>query len=137
MREKTAPRRSGRLHAEMNVTPLVDVTLVLLIIFMVMVPAITRPVDVPETAEPARIPENERQIRVVVFEPDLVGIGSLVLRYDQLQGELERIFEQRPEAEVVVMADEDLAYETVLSTLRACRDTGFASVGLAAERRKA
>ncbi|MBW3672389.1 MAG: biopolymer transporter ExbD [Acidobacteria bacterium] len=123
----------SRLFVEMNVTPFVDVALVLLIIFMVVTPAMIREVDVPVTLDPSTAPENERQIRILLFDPQMVVMNGRILRHDQLSTEL--FGGHDPASEVVVKASSTLSYGHVGSVLKACRDAGFENVVLVATRR--
>lgn len=124
---------SASLTAEINVTPLVDVCLVLLIIFMVVTPMIVHgvPVSLPKagTAEAlARQP-----LHVTLTADATVFVGSRVLRLDEVRGALEseRAVADRP---LVVRADKSVAYGEVAKLLARCREAGFSDVGLAAER---
>src|SRR5713101_8201350 len=81
------------LQADINVTPLVDVCLVLLIIFMVVTPIIVHgvPVELPDTKHAAAVGEAARQLPVTVKEDGTVYVDGIVLRREQVAGELERL----------------------------------------------
>lgn len=123
----------SRMFVEMNVTPFVDVALVLLIIFMVVTPSMIREVDVPVTLDPSTAPENERQVRILLFDSETVVMNGRVLRRDQLSTEL--LTGHDPVSEVVVKASSTLSYGDVGGVLKTCRDAGFENVVLVATRR--
>lgn len=128
--EKTAVR------SEINVTPLVDVCLVLLIIFMVVTPMLQKGVDValPETADPEQMPENEKQLEVSVKADGNVFIGQNWIPEENLPAMLEEIHSNNPDREVVVKGDKRLKYKEVRRVMRLLNEAGFTRVGLITER---
>ena len=122
----------GALQSEINVTPLVDVCLVLLIIFMVVTPMLQKgvPVNLPVTSNPEKTPDTEKQLQVSVKADGSIYLGPLVLREEQLNSELKAIFERTPDREIAVKGDRQVKYGVVVKVLRACRDAGFQNVGL-------
>jgi biopolymer transport protein TolR len=118
------------LQADINVTPLVDVCLVLLIIFMVITPMLVTGVNVrlPQTATADRLPKQPMEIAVKA--DGTIFFDAVVIRTEQLTSELARRHDQiaRP---VVVRADATLSYGEVVRVLDACRSAGFENVGLA------
>lgn len=123
------------LNSDINVTPLVDVCLVLLIIFMVVTPMLQKgvPVVLPKTDSPQKTPDTEKQLQISVKEDGTVYLGNLVVRKDQVQPELKTIFEKNPDREIAVKGDKRVKYGLVLDVLKACREVGFQDVGLIAE----
>lgn len=123
------------LTSDINVTPLVDVCLVLLIIFMVVTPLLQRgvPVNLPTTDAPQKTPDTEKQLQVSVKADGTVYLGPLVIRKDQLEGELRKIHEATPDREIAVKGDRLVKYGAVLDVLKACREVGFQNVGLIAQ----
>jgi biopolymer transport protein TolR len=118
------------LTSEINVTPLVDVCLVLLIIFMVVTPMIVTglPVDLPgaRTGDPlARQP-----LQITLTADGNAWIGDSVVRVDELASALQREDTSRS---VVLQADKSLLYGRVAEVLDGCRAAGFRDVGLAAQ----
>src|ERR687886_1371211 len=93
---------STGLNSEINVTPLVDVCLVLLIIFMVVTPMLQKgvPVNLPVTEEPERTPDTEKQLQISVKADGSVYLGSTVVRKEQVQSELENIHQRNPDREI-------------------------------------
>jgi biopolymer transport protein TolR len=123
------------LNADINVTPLVDVCLVLLIIFMVVTPMLQKgvPVNLPVTEEPERTPDTEKQLQISVKTDGTVYLGSTVVRKEQVQSELEQIHGRTPDREIAVKADRNAKYGAVIDVLKACREVGFNNVGLIAQ----
>src|SRR5229473_2340448 len=126
------------LNADINVTPLVDVCLVLLIIFMVVTPMLQKgvPVNLPVTEEPERTPDTEKQLQISVKADGSVYLGPNVVRKDQVQSELEQIHQRTPDREIAVKGDKLVKYGDVLDVLKACREVGFNNVGLIAQPKK-
>jgi biopolymer transport protein TolR len=127
------------LNADINVTPLVDVCLVLLIIFMVVTPMLQKgvPINLPVTEDPEKTPDTEKQLQISVKADGAVYLGSNVVRKDQVQAELENIHQHTPDREIAVKGDKQVKYGDVLDVLRACREVGFNDVGLIAQPKKA
>ena len=127
------------LNADINVTPLVDVCLVLLIIFMVVTPMLQKgvPVNLPVTEDPEKTPDTEKQLQISVKTNGAVYLGSTVVRKEQVQSELETIHQRTPDREIAVKGDKDVKYGAVIDVLKACREVGFNNVGLIAQPKKA
>ena len=126
------------LSSDINVTPMVDVCLVLLIIFMVVTPMLQKgiPVNLPVTKNPEKTPETERELHISVKADGSVYIGPLVVREDQLDSEIKSIYERTPDREISVKGDRSVDYGKVVRVLKACRDVGFADVGLISQPEK-
>jgi TolR protein len=123
------------LNSEINVTPLVDVCLVLLIIFMVVTPMLQKgiPVNLPVTEDPEKTPDTDKQLQISVKDDGTVYLGSTVVRKEQVQSELAQIHDKTPDREIAVKGDKKVPYGAVLDVLRACREVGFNNVGLIAQ----
>ena len=126
------------LNADINVTPLVDVCLVLLIIFMVVTPMLQKgvPVNLPVTENPDKTPDTEKQLLISVKADGSVYLGPNVVRKDQVETALKEIHERTPDREVAVKGDKLVKYGDVLDVLRALREVGFNDVGLIAQPKK-
>lgn len=127
------------LNSDINVTPLVDVCLVLLIIFMVVTPMLQKgvPVNLPVTEDPEKTPDTEKQLIISVKADGSVYIGPNIVRKEQVQSSLTDIHERTPDREVAVKGDKLVKYGDVLDVLKACREVGFNDVGLIAQPKKA
>ena len=95
------------VKSDINVTPLVDVCLVLLIIFMVVTPMLQagRAVQLPETDNPDKMPEGAKQLNVAIEADGSVFIGDKWVPNDQLLAAFQEIHERTPEKEVVIKGD--------------------------------
>ncbi len=131
-------QRTG-LTSDINVTPLVDVCLVLLIIFMVVTPMLQKgvPVNLPVTEDPEKTPDTEKQLQISVKADGSVYLGPTVIRKEQVQSELDSIHQRTPDREIAVKGDKKVKYGDVLDVLKACREVGFNNVGLIAQPKKA
>jgi biopolymer transport protein TolR len=135
--------RPGQIRSEINVTPLVDVCLVLLIIFMVVTPILTNgpSIELPKAPKPEKKPQtlNQLPIFLVFDDPPQILFGSDLrwLAPDDLQRAARTAHEQSPDQQIVLRADRRLAYRNVKTVLRALRDAGIRDVGLVAEREPA
>ena len=128
---------SGRAMAEINVTPLVDVMLVLLIIFMVtapmMNPDIGVEVDLPN-AEAPPLDESTDQQLVLMLHADLsVSIKDNQFSLDELDPKPRAIRAANPDQDVFVRADGAVPYEKVAGLLGIARSSGIPKVGLVFE----
>jgi biopolymer transport protein ExbD len=126
------------LNADINVTPLVDVCLVLLIIFMVVTPMLQKgvPVNLPVTNAPEKTPDSEKQLQISVKDDGSVYVGPNVVRKDQVETLLKEIHERTPDREVAVKGDRLVKYGDIIDVLKACREVGFNDVGLIAQPKK-
>lgn len=125
-------QQSAMPEASINVTPLVDVVLVLLIIFMVVTPMIKDRVQLPRANDPATSPESSAQLTITINADHTVIVGSNIVRSDDLQAALDSAFHSRADRSVAIKADRSVAYGTVLEVMRACGHSGFDEVGLIA-----
>jgi biopolymer transport protein TolR len=131
--------QKSAMNSDINVTPLVDVCLVLLIIFMVVTPMLQKgvPVNLPVTNDPDKTPDSEKQLLISVKSDGTVYLGSNVVRKEQVQSELEAIHQKTPDREIAVKGDKLTKYGNVLDVLKACREVGFNDVGVVAQPKNA
>jgi len=127
-------RGSRRLLAEINVTPFVDVMLVLLIIFMVTAPMMMQGVDVnlPRTTTQAIPSEEERLVISITAKRDIY-LNEYKISLDSLRSKLEAIFQNRPDRAVFLRADETLPYGFVVEVMAAMRQSGIKRIGMVTE----
>ena len=128
----------SEVRSEINVTPLVDVCLVLLIIFMVVTPMLQKGVNValPETPTPEKMPENQKQLTVSVKVDGSVYVSQNYVPDKELPGNFRQIHENNPDREVVVKGDKNLTYKDVRKVMRLINEAGFTRVGLVTEKKK-
>jgi biopolymer transport protein TolR len=127
------------VRSEINVTPLVDVCLVLLIIFMVVTPMIQAgvKVDLPKTVKAPPLPLDSKQLTVSIQEDGSVWVRGVRTEDSDLRAALATIHEAEPDKEVVFRGDRKLQYEKVTEVLAILNDVGFARIGLITERAEA
>jgi biopolymer transport protein TolR len=130
-------RRSAayRPMSEINVTPMVDVMLVLLIVFMVAAPLLTVgvPVDLPKAQAPA-INENKEPLVVTVNAEGKIYLQETALDADDtLVPRLQAITNNNPEASIYVRGDRAINYGRVLEVMSMISSAGFTKVSLVAE----
>ncbi|MEP1521577.1 protein TolR [Ascidiaceihabitans sp.] len=127
-------RRGGRTRpmAEINVTPFVDVMLVLLIIFMVAAPLLTVgvPVELPKTAAGALDVEQEEPLTVTITAEGEVQIQTTATARDDLVPKLRAIASERDSDKVFLRADGAVPYELVMQVMGALNAGGFSNIGL-------
>jgi biopolymer transport protein ExbD len=134
-RKKWSPEAYA-IRSDINVTPLVDVCLVLLIIFMVVTPMLQEGVAValPETTNPAKMPEGENQLDVAVKADGSVFLNARFVPTSAVVAELADIYRSSPNKSVVVKADGNLKYKQVRDVMRLINEAGFRGVGLVARK---
>ncbi|HEX4961442.1 MAG TPA: biopolymer transporter ExbD [Thermoanaerobaculia bacterium] len=126
------------VRSDINVTPLVDVCLVLLIIFMVVTPMLQKGVDVkmPETANPDKMPEGQKQLNVAIKKDGSVFVEQNWVPADNVKAAFVDIHNQTPDKNVVIKADKSLKYKDVRKLMQIVNEAGFSRVGLATEKEK-
>ena len=128
---------SKDVNSEINVAPLADVMLVLLIIFMVITPLLQKGVDVklPEAEFPADHPDNEDTVTVAVRLDNTLYLNMVPIAEAELPSKLEEAFEGKSEKVLFLKADEGLEYRDVLHVMELCRDGGADDIGLIVEQK--
>lgn len=127
-------RHRGRAAAmsEINVTPFVDVMLVLMIIFMVAAPMLTVgvPIELPDTAANAMPNEEEEPLTISITADGLIMLQSTEVSDADLIPKLAAIAAERTSDKVFLRADGALAYERVAQVMGALNKGGFNNIGL-------
>lgn len=129
----TLPNRihKKRLLSEINVTPFVDVMLVLLIIFMVTAPFIEHGISVqlPETSS-ASIEKKEKALTLKIFESQEIYLEKNRFSLESLTSEMEKAYKDRHNKEIFVHADARLSYGYVAKVISALQKAGIEKIGL-------
>ena len=125
-------RYSNGLMAEINVTPFVDVMLVLLIIFMVAAPLLTVgvPVELPKTAATPLPNEQEEPLTITLTEDGSLWLQKSEIQFDELETKLRSILLERNNNKIFLRADGANSYEIVMRLMGALNNSGFNNIGL-------
>jgi biopolymer transport protein ExbD len=123
---------SGGIKSDINVTPLVDVMLVLLIIMMIVAPLLQKGADVklPLAANTADKPETQDQTVVAVDKTDRYFVNGLPVRKEDLRQKVEEILETKAERIILIKADEEARYAAVMDLMDELRTMGIEDMGL-------
>ena len=122
----------GDLNSDINVTPLVDVMLVLLIIMMIIAPLLQKGVDVrlPIAVNSASKPETQDQTVLGIKADKTVWINGVEVRKEEMRTRLESILETKKEKLILIKADEDAPYSAIMDAMDQLRASGIEDVGL-------
>jgi len=127
----------GALKSDINVTPLVDVVLVLLIIFMVLTPLLQMGYDVnvpPKATVEASQVISKEQLIVTQKDPEKVYLNRELIDIKQLPLRLTDILKHRSDKTVFFSADDELGYGTVITTMDVIRNSGAERIGIITEK---
>ena len=116
---------------EINVTPLVDVVLVLLLVFMVTAPMMSRGIDV--SLPVANQPQTEREERIVVSinAQERIFVGDRPINLQLLEDTMRGMMEGRPRKVVYLRADESIRYGRVIAVVDKLKNAGVDQIGFA------
>jgi biopolymer transport protein TolR len=132
MAADSGPR--GALVSQINVTPLVDVMLVLLIIFMVTAPIIQQGVQVSlPRIKAAALPGKDEQFIVSITRDRQIYLNDTRITTDALTEKLTAIAGERPDREVFIRADDQVPYGDVIRMMAAIKAAGIENVGMVTE----
>jgi biopolymer transport protein TolR len=120
--------------SEINVTPFVDVMLVLLIVFMVTAPLLTVgvPVDLPKSQASA-INEDSEPLVITVDREGTIYIQETEVPFDNLVTRLNAITERKPDTRIFVRGDREIAYGEIMRVMGRLNGAGFEKVALITE----
>jgi biopolymer transport protein TolR len=120
------------LVSEINVTPLVDVMLVLLIIFMITAPMMTQGlnVDLPETTDKALVQKDKEPIVVTVDKEKNISLGKYPVTLASLKDQLSKESEETKKNPIFLNADKNVAYGTVVDVMDVIKKSGFDKLGM-------
>lgn len=135
---KSRGRRAGsgyRPMADINVTPFVDVMLVLLIVFMVAAPLLTSgvAVDLPQSEAKAIPDEENKPIEITLSKDGKLYIGDTEFREDRLKFQIQAMTEGQNDRRIYVRADKGIEYGKVMRIIGAINAAGFSKVALISE----
>ena len=127
----------GGLKADINVTPLVDVMLVLLIIMMLVAPMLQKGVDVrlPQAANTEDKPETQEQTVLAITADSRYYVNSVEVSDLELLNRVQGAIDLTTERIVLIKGDEDAPYSAIMHVMDELRRVGIEDVGLIVERR--
>jgi biopolymer transport protein ExbD len=125
------------VKSDINVTPLVDVCLVLLIIFMVVTPMLQKgkPVMLPQTDRPDKKPESDKELLISVQADKTIFIDTKWFPDKEFAAKMKELGERSSNKDVLIKADQRLTFGDVKHVMGMVKDAGFEHVGLITEKR--
>ncbi len=127
----------GEVKSDINVTPLVDVMLVLLIIMMIVAPMLQRGVDVklPSAANVADKPETQEQTVIAIAADKRLFLNSQPVREEELTQKVTESLESKKEKVVLIKGDEDAPYSAIMGAMDKLRAAQIENIGLVTEKK--
>ena len=134
-RRRLSKRGEHRLMSEINVTPFVDVMLVLLIIFMVAAPLLTVGVEIelPKTTAKALPSEKEQPLTLSITKEKELFLQDTSIVFSDLIPKLKKIAEQRSDKRIFIRADGENTYSTIMEIMGALNNANFNNISLVTE----
>ncbi len=126
-------RRIGASMSEINIIPLVDVTLVLLLIFMLTAPMMYRGIDVNLPKTSSRPTAVEERMVITLTKDQVVYLNDRAVPLAGLDAQLRDIFKNRTDKTLYLKADQTLAYGFVVETMDRVRRAGVEKLGMVTE----
>ncbi len=128
---------STGIKSDINVTPLVDVMLVLLIIMMIVAPMLQKGVDVrlPVAANSAAKPETQEDTVLAIKADKSLWVNGVQVREAELRQRIEDVLETKKQKIILIKADEDVEYGAVMAAMDELRMSGIEDMGLITERK--
>ena len=134
-RRRFSKRSNHRLMSEINVTPFVDVMLVLLIIFMVAAPLLTVGVEInlPKTSANALPTEKEQPLTLSITKEKELYLQETKIEFSDLIPKLKQISKQRKDDRIFLRADGENNYSTIMEIMGALNSSNFSNISLVTE----
>ncbi len=124
----------GALQNEPNVTPMIDVLLVLLIIFMIVIPLSRKAIDVqlpdPTQQPPPNQQPDKNQIVLEVHPGGQMAVNKQPVTMDGLAGKLHEIYDPRPDKIIFIKGDSAVKYQDVIKVMDVARGAGVKVIGV-------
>jgi len=129
---------SAGVKSDINVTPLVDVMLVLLIIMMIVAPLLQQgvPVTLPIATNTSEKPETQEQTVLAISADKRLFVNAVQVQNGDLRRRIEEVLESKKEKIVIIKADVDVEYGAVMAAMDDLRASGIEDMGLITETRR-
>jgi biopolymer transport protein ExbD len=129
---------SSGVKSDINVTPLVDVMLVLLIIMMIVAPLLQQgvPVTLPIATNTSEKPETQEQTVLAISADKRLFVNAVQVQNGDLRRRIEEVLESKKEKIVIIKADVDVEYGAVMAAMDDLRASGIEDMGLITETRR-
>jgi len=134
--DKVFHAKVPQANSEMNITPMIDVLLVLLVIFMAALPLNQRGMDVNLPAETKNTPEQQQDISQIVLEytgDKRISVNKQDMTLNELEGRLRDIFDSRKDKTMFIAAAGNLRYGDIIAVIDAAKGAGVEKVGIVTE----
>ena len=123
--------RRNKIKAEVNLTPLIDIMMSLLAIFMITAPLLTSgiPLDLPK-GDGRQIEGKEKTLDIGVDAKGKIYVGTEEVQMDKLLPKVTAIVSENPKIQMVISGDQKSSYGSVIEVMALLRAAGFTQVGL-------
>ena len=128
----------GGVKSDINVTPLCDVMLVLLIIMMIVAPLLQQgvPVVLPKAGNTVDKPETQGQTVIAIAPNKDIYLNARPIRENELATKINELLENQKEKIVLIKGDEEVEYGAIMAVMDQLRQAGIEDIGLVTERKK-
>jgi biopolymer transport protein TolR len=128
----------GSIKSDINVTPLVDVMLVLLIIMMIVAPLLQQGVEVrlPQAANTTEKPDTQEQTVLAIDSQKRLYLNTVPVTPGDLRRRIEEALEGKKDRIVIIKADQDVEYSAVMDAMDELRASGIEDMGLITDPRR-
>ena len=130
--------KKGGLNSDINVTPLVDVMLVLLIIMMLVAPMLQKgvPVTLPTANNTVQKPDNQEQTVLAIDSQNRFYVNGLEVSKTDMPERVKTVLEDKKERVVLIKGDKDAKYSAIMEAMDSLRAVGIEDIGLITEPKK-
>ena len=130
--------KKGGLNSDINVTPLVDVMLVLLIIMMLVAPMLQKgvPVTMPSAENVLQKPDNAEQTVLAIDSQNRFYVNGLEVAKSEMAERVKTVLEDKRERVVLIKGDQDASYSAIMAAMDDLRKAQIEDIGLITERKR-